>query len=98
MARPKKDTPEGRLASERWYETMRERYGDNWRDKQASSGAKGGSVKGTKGGFAANPELARKMGLRIGKISRKGYKYLRTHEGFHHYIKLDTGESVKYPK
>ena len=35
-------------------------------------GRKGGSVKGTKKGFASNPELARIVGEKGGRISRRG--------------------------
>ena len=38
----------------------------------AEIGRKGGSVVGTKGGFAANPELARIAGAKGGRISRRG--------------------------
>lgn len=40
-------------------------------DFYAKIGRKGGSVKGTKGGFAANPELARIAGAKGGRISRR---------------------------
>lgn len=38
----------------------------------AKIGKMGGSVKGTQGGFAANPELARIAGAKGGRISRRG--------------------------
>lgn len=41
-------------------------------DFYAKIGRKGGSVTGTKGGFAANPELARIAGAKGGRISRRG--------------------------
>lgn len=41
-------------------------------DFYAKIGRKGGSVVGTKGGFAANPELARIAGAKGGRISRRG--------------------------
>jgi len=47
----------------------KERHGDDFYSK---IGTKGGSVKGVKKGFAANPDLARKVGARGGTISRRG--------------------------
>ena len=41
-------------------------------DFYAKIGRKGGSVVGSKGGFAANPELARIAGAKGGRISRRG--------------------------
>lgn len=48
--------------------TNRERYGDNF---YASIGRKGGK-NGHTGGFAADPELARKAGAIGGKKSKRG--------------------------
>ena len=45
-----------------------EKYG---KDYWANIGSKGGK-NGHTGGFAANPELARKAGSKGGKISRRG--------------------------
>lgn len=43
-------------------------------DFYARIGRKGGSIKGTKGGFAANPELARTAGRKGGLVSRRRKK------------------------
>lgn len=48
--------------------TNKARHGS---DFYAKIGRKGGSVVGTKGGFAANPELARIAGAKGGRISRR---------------------------
>lgn len=48
--------------------TNKARHGS---DFYARIGQKGGSVMGTKGGFAANPELARIAGAKGGRISRR---------------------------
>ena len=48
--------------------TNKTRHGS---DFYARIGKKGGSVVGTKGGFAANPELARIAGAKGGRISRR---------------------------
>ncbi len=48
--------------------TNKARHGS---DFYAKIGRKGGQVKGTKGGFAANPELARIAGAKGGRISRR---------------------------
>lgn len=49
-------------------ETNRTRHGSDFYKKIGSVGGK----KGTTGGFAANPELARKAGQKGGKISKRG--------------------------
>lgn len=74
MARPRSNTPEGRLATERWRETMQERYG-NPSEFMKIAGAKGGSTPTTKPkGFAANKDLAKSAGALGGRISRRGKK------------------------
>ena len=49
-------------------QTNKKRHG---KDFYARIGAKGGR-NGSTGGFAANPELARKAGAKGGRISRRG--------------------------
>lgn len=46
-------------------------YERNGRDFYKMIGAKGGSVRGIKKGFALNIELAREAGRRGGRISRR---------------------------
>jgi general stress protein YciG len=48
-------------------ETNKKRYGSNFYKKIGSEGGK----KGTTGGFAANPELARVAGRKGGKKSKR---------------------------
>ena len=48
--------------------TNKSRHGS---DFYANIGRKGGQVKGTRGGFAANPELAKIAGAKGGRISRR---------------------------
>lgn len=77
MARPKKTTPAGKIASEKWRQTMIEKYG-SVTDKMRETGRIGGqNGKGPdyKGGFAANHEYARKAGAKGGSISRRKSKY-----------------------
>lgn len=77
MARPKKDTPEGKKASEKWHSTMLEKYG-NITEKMAQCGRIGGmNGKGPdyKGGFAADHERARIAGAKGGSISKRTTKY-----------------------
>lgn len=50
MVRPRKDTPEGKLASERWHRTMAERVGDPAAHMRKIA-ANGGRVKVEKRGF-----------------------------------------------
>lgn len=74
MVRPKKNTKAGELATERWRETMKKKYGDI-SEKMAKVGKKGGTNgKGPdyKGGFASNHNLARIAGAKGGRISRRG--------------------------
>jgi hypothetical protein cdiviTM7_01565 len=49
--------------------TTYEKYG---KDFYKNIGRKGGSVQGTRGGFAANPALASIAGAKGGRISRRG--------------------------
>ncbi len=49
--------------------TNKARHG---KDFYANIGRKGGSVVGTKGGFASNPQLAREAGRKGGLVSRRG--------------------------
>ena len=71
MPRPKKNTPEGKLAAERWQKTMLEKYG-NLSERMRKVGREGG-LKGRgkdyKGGFAANRELASRAGAKGGAKS-----------------------------
>ena len=73
MARPKKGTKSGDLASKRWRETMLKNHGgeEGLRKMMAKVGAIGGR-NGHTGGFAYNPELARIAGAKGGSISKRG--------------------------
>ena len=81
MSRPRSNTPEGRLATERWRETMQERYG-NVTEKMQEIGSRGGKASNT-GGFASKKvssdgltgqQRAVKFGAVGGRISRRGKK------------------------
>lgn len=77
MGRPCKNTPAGKLATERWRATMEKKYG-NITNKMKEIGRIGGqNGKGPdyKGGFAGNRERARLAGAKGGKISRRTGKY-----------------------
>ena len=71
MPRPKKGTPEGKRATEKWRKTMQERYGDDFREMMKKNGAKGGA-NGHTGGFASNRTLASWAGAKGGARSRRG--------------------------
>ena len=90
MSRSIKGTPECNLAAERWRKTMQERYGDPSEIMRAR-GAKGGSVKGTTGGFAADSDRARTAG----KYSRKGYKLIERTETSGKYRRMSDGAIVE---
>lgn len=72
MPRPKRGTPAGDRATERWKETMQKRYGGASQFME-KIGAKGGRM-GRTGGFAANIELAREAGAKGGRLSRRTSK------------------------
>lgn len=79
MARPKKNTPAGKLATERWRKTMEEKYG-GITEKMKQIGRIGGlNGKGPnyKGGFAADRDRARIAGAKGGRVSRRKGKYTR---------------------
>lgn len=82
MSRPRKNTPEGKIASEKWRQTMIEKYG-SVTDKMRETGRIGGlNGKGPdyKGGFAASKEHARTAGAKGGSISRRKSKYHQVFE------------------
>lgn len=77
MPRPKANTPEGKIANEKWHKTMTERYG-SITEKMREVGRIGGqNGKGPdyKGGFAGDKERARLAGAKGGAISRRTSKY-----------------------
>lgn len=99
MARPKKNTPEGKIASEKWRQTMIEKYG-SVTEKMAQTGRIGGqNGKGPDymGGFAANRERARIAGAKGGHISRREGKYTRIMDENKESIKivLQSKKSIK---
>lgn len=77
MGRPKKNTPAGKLATERWRKTMQEKYGDITAKMQETGrkGGKNGKGPDYKGGFGGDRELAKRAGQKGGRISRRGGKY-----------------------
>lgn len=79
MARPKKNTPAGKLATERWRKTMEEKYGGVTAKMQQIGRIGGLNGKGPdyKGGFAADRDRARIAGAKGGRISRRNGKYTR---------------------
>lgn len=77
MSRPRKNTPAGKIANEKWRKTMTERYG-SVTEKMKQTGRIGGmNGKGPdyKGGFAADNERAKIAGAKGGSISRRKSKY-----------------------
>ena len=77
MPRPKKDTPEGKIANEKWRKTMAERYGSVTEKMREVGriGGQNGRGPNYKGGFAANHENAMKAGAKGGRISRRKSRY-----------------------
>ena len=82
----------------KWKETMLRRLNGDEKAlhlHMADIGKLGGSKTGHKG-FALNPALASIAGKKAGKISKRGYKYIETKDGYNYYIALVTGNVVKY--
>ena len=79
MSRPHKNTPAGKLATERWRQTMEKKYGGVTAKMQQIGRIGGLNGKGPdyKGGFAADRERARIAGAKGGHISRRNGKYTR---------------------
>lgn len=82
MARAKRGTVEGELASEKWKATMIERYGEDYREVMREIGAMGGK-KSKNGGFASakvdkngmtGAQRAKVFGSIGGKISKRNKK------------------------
>ena len=85
--------PGSKIGGMKAAKTNKERHGE---DFYARIGARGGR-NGHTGGFAANPELARKMGKIAGRISKRGFKYLGLEGKHRKYLDKNTGKVVKYP-
>lgn len=49
-------------------QTLKQKYGDDYYSKMGQKGGKNGHT----GGFAANPELAKRAGQKGGHISKRG--------------------------
>ena len=74
--------------------TNKERYGE---DFYKNIGSRGGKAPTTKPkGFAANPELAARVGRKAGKISKRNHEFIKQESGYNYYIAKDTGNVVKY--
>ena len=75
--------------------TNKERYG---KDYYSEMGRKGG-MNGHTGGFANNPELARRAGAKGGRYSRRGESLQKKlDEVFNEYIttQIESGKSLHY--
>ena len=72
MPRPKRGTPEGDAATNKWRQTMLERFGgeEGLKTHLQAMGRAGGQKSRT-GGFGANPEFAKICGRKGGKASRR---------------------------
>ena len=56
-----------------------------------------GGKNGTKGGFYGDKERARKCGASGGTLSKRGYKYIKTENGFNIYIEKESGMTRVFP-
>ena len=77
--------------------TMTEKYGsyEAYKQSMRELGSRGGSVKSTKGGFAADHVRARIAGATGGKYSRKGYKLIERTETSGTYRRMSDGAIVE---
>lgn len=77
--------------------TMIEKYGsyEAYRQAMRERASKGGSVKGTKGGFAADNERSRVSGAIGGKYSRRGHKLIERHDTYGIYTNKSSGKTVR---
>lgn len=82
-----------RIGGKKAAATNKERYGDDFYEKNGSKGGK----KGKTGGFYANPELARIAGAKGGRISRRG-KSNGTTEKHTNTAAQDLAAKVERPK
>lgn len=82
MARPKKGEKGCEEATRKWRETILKKYGneEELRKKFIEIGRKGGlNGRGPnyKGGFASENSKARIAGAKGGRISRRGFRYIK---------------------
>lgn len=82
-------------------EKVKEKYGQ---DFYVEIGRKGGQ-NGNSGGFASGKvgkdgltgrERAKIVGAKAGRISKRGFKFIREENGHRVYLAKDTGKVVKY--
>jgi general stress protein YciG len=79
-------------ASRKAAETMRQRDPEHFK----KMGVKGGQYTGMKGFAKMDMNKVKAASLKGGKVSKRGHKYLYQKSGYRYYIKLSTGEQVKY--
>ena len=77
--------------------TMIEKYGsyEAYKQSMRERASRGGSVKGTTGGFASDNVRARIAGSTGGKYSRKGYKLIERTETSGKYRRMSDGAIVE---
>lgn len=75
--------------------TNKRLYGDDFYKRMGRSGGIAWTDKPK--GFAANPELAKRVGREIGRKTKRGYKWLgdSQEKGYGMYIRLDDEMVVK---
>lgn len=86
-----------------WHKTMIAKYGSEeaMRAKMreiAAEGGRRGCGPDYKGGFAANKALAKSSGAKGGRISRRGYTFVKETEEYLEYIDKKTTERVRFYK
>ena len=85
-------------AGQKTVATMVEKYGsyEAYRQAMRERASKGGSVKGTKGGFAADKERSRVSGALGGHRSKRGHKLIERYDTYGIYINKSSGETVRF--
>jgi len=83
--------------NDKWMESMIEKHGsaEAVREHMKSIGAQGGR-NGNTGGTYGRPDHAKEIGKIGGKISKRGYKFVRESEKGLEYIDKATGKVVVY--
>lgn len=98
MSRPKANTEAGKIAVQKWRESMKQKYGDDLTERMREIGRKGGKAgfgPDYYGGFAGSRELASTAGAMGGYKSRRGFKFIKElnpEEAL--YLQLSTNKEV----
>ena len=98
MSRPKANTEAGKIAVQKWRESMKQKYGDGLTERMKEIGRKGGKAgfgPDYTGGFANSREIASTAGRKGGIRGRRGFKFIKElDENKALYLNKKTNEEV----